>query len=86
MSEFGSIIPVLWQVEPWAPAEVQIIVNWLEIEIERNAAQRLPLLAEIKGHRNREVHDYIWQWYVERRDEELTELLYGNMPFYSEGR
>ncbi len=80
-----GIIPCIWTVDPWQAVEVEIIINWLDIEIEKHAETRLPLLAQIQGHRNREVRSYIkenihdWQ--------EIVRLaLYGNMPDYEEGR
>ena len=78
-----GIIPAIWTVDTWQAVEVEIIINWLDIEIEKHAELRLPALAEIKGHRNREVRSYIkeniHQW------QEIARLaLYGNMPDYEE--
>ena len=56
--ELRGIIPAIWQVEPWHPAEICIIVDWLQTEIEQHAEQRLPVLAELAGWRNREVHEF----------------------------
>lgn len=83
--EFGGILPVIWQIDHWwQPAEVQIIVNWLDIEIEKNVELRLPVTAELIGWRNREVRDYIKWCFEDHWYEELAMKLYGNMPLYGE--
>jgi hypothetical protein len=60
-----------------------IIVNWLQLEIEDRAWLRLPVLEQIKGHRNREVHDFVHGFYHDKLDE-LALAMYG-AP-YKEGR
>lgn len=66
MAELRGIFPVTWKVTPnpiWFYQE--LIYNWLDIEIDMQAEQKMPELKKVEGWRNREVydfikHDYIW--------------------------
>jgi hypothetical protein len=78
-----GIIPAIWQVDSWTVEQVEVIINWLEIEIEKHAELRLPVLAQIRGHRNREVHEYIKE-NLGNYQEIARLALYGNMPDYQE--
>ena|SRR5947209_4461649 len=43
----------------------QIIVNWLDTELEPDAPRRMPILNELRSWRNREVYYFIadgWDW------------------------
>lgn len=86
MTELRGIVPVPWQIPPWIAVEVQVFTEWLEVEIEAHAEQRLPMLANISGWRNREVHEFVvsdeWREHYNRQ---VCEALYGNMPDYTEG-
>jgi hypothetical protein len=57
---FRSLIPLRW-LAPLNPLKYDLVViwNWLDVEIDARAEQRLPILKEIAGHRNRDVHNYI---------------------------
>lgn len=74
---------VPWQVAPWHAVQIEVFINWLETEIEERAEDRLPLLKEIQGHRNREVYHFV-QDNMERYSERAAHDLYGNMPKYFE--
>ena len=61
MAELRGIFPVTWVVQPnpiWFYQEV--LFNWLDIEIDAHAEEKMPMLRELKGWRNREVHEYVW--------------------------
>ena len=55
-----SLIPLRW-LAPLNPLKYDLVIfwNWLDVEIDARAEQGLPILQEIVGHRNREVHNYI---------------------------
>jgi hypothetical protein len=59
-STLGSLVPLRYilQLNPLKYDQI-IVFDWLEVEIEPAAETRLPLLAELHGHRNREVYEYI---------------------------
>lgn len=54
-----------------------IHVDWLEQEIETHAEWRLPILQQIVGHRNREVHDYVTMMMDTVWDKRICLELYG---------
>jgi len=83
MGELRGILPRIWHVEAWQSIQIEVFVEWLDAEIEQRAEDRLPILSELKGHRNREVYRFV----QDNRDRYwglAAEHLYGNMPFYSE--
>ena len=55
-----SLIP-LRSLAPLNPLKYDLVIiwNWLDVEIDATAEQELPILKEIVGHRNRNVHNYI---------------------------
>ena len=63
--EFSGWLPVKY-VPKQRPAkyEQQVIVNWLEMEVDPSAPMRMPVLTNLSGWRNREVyyfvHGYDW--------------------------
>ena len=61
----GSWFPVLYQLPPRERGyEQEIIVNWLQVEVDEDMPKRLPILDRLRGWRNREVYYYIqgWDW------------------------
>ena len=58
--EFSGWFPVKY-VPKQRPAkyEQQVLVNWLEMELDASAPKRMPVLYDLKGWRNREVFYYI---------------------------
>jgi hypothetical protein len=55
-----SLIPLRW-LAPLNPLKYDLVIiwNWLDVEIDARAEQELPILKEIVGHRNRDVHNYV---------------------------
>jgi len=90
MAEFGGIrgiVPGRWIMEPTCPwAEIQIIVNWINIEVDHDVEKRLPILAQIHGHRRREVIAWYNDEWQERHDRLIAKVLYENMPQYVESQ
>ena len=72
----GGMLPRRWSWEPpeWFVSE--IILNWLEIEIDVHAYISMPILIQIHGYRRREIVHYFDDT-KNRRDFELTHLVYG---------
>jgi len=77
-----SLIPLRW-LAPLNPLKYDLVIfwNWLDVEIDARAEQRLPILQQIVGHRNREVHNYVKatndQWalrYLGMESRQLLEL------------
>lgn len=60
MSLSRSIFPTPYLATlPPVKYDQQIVVNWLDVEIEDHAERWLPMLETLSGHRNREVHSYV---------------------------
>jgi hypothetical protein len=57
---YRSLIPLRW-LTPLNPLKYDLVIiwNWLDVEVDAKAQQRAPILEEIVGHRNRDVHNYI---------------------------
>src|SRR5262249_20438057 len=57
---YRSLIPLRW-LAPLNPLkyDLVIILNWLDVEIDARAEQKLPLLERIVGHRNHDVYNYV---------------------------
>jgi hypothetical protein len=55
-----SLIPLRW-LAPLNPLKYDLVIiwNWLEVEVDARVEQELPILKEIVGHRNRDVHNYL---------------------------
>ena len=55
-----SLIPLRW-LAPLNPLKYDLVIiwNWLDVEIDVRVEQDFPILKEIVGHRNRDVHNYI---------------------------
>jgi hypothetical protein len=75
--DFSTLFPNThwWEFEPpWFVQEV--IVNWLDIEVDNLAEERMPILKEMVGFRNREVHGYVHDFLQSKLDD-LAIQMYG---------
>jgi hypothetical protein len=56
----SDIFPT-WYQAPIPPKKFDqfVLVNWLDVEIDNRAMQRMPILYHISGHRNREVFAFL---------------------------
>lgn len=60
MNHLGSLLPVKWLPPPReAKYDQQIIVNWLQLEVDPLATSKMPVLNILSGWRNIEVYYYI---------------------------
>jgi hypothetical protein len=58
--DYSNIFPTRYVPASKATKYEQlVIVNWLKQEIDNTAAERMPVLKKLKGHRNREVFFFI---------------------------
>jgi hypothetical protein len=56
----GGLLPARWAVPVWRPAGEQLIlINWLYTEIDPRGEERWPILRELRGWRNIEVHEIV---------------------------
>ena len=55
----------------------EIIVDWLDLEVDQQIEERLPILRKIYGHQRREVIDWL-DMMKDRRDIEITHSIYGD--------
>ena len=56
----GGLIPARWIAPVWRPAGEQLVlINWLYTEIDPWGAERWPILQELRGWRNIEVHQIV---------------------------
>ena len=55
----------------------EIIVDWLDLEVDQHVEERLPSLRKICGHHRREVIDWL-DVMKDRRDTEITRSIYGD--------
>jgi hypothetical protein len=62
-----------WDVEPpWFIQEV--LVNWLDVEVDQMAEQKMPILQQMAGFRNREVHHYVHAFVMDRMARVAAEM------------
>jgi len=54
----------------------EIVVDWLDLEVDQNIEERLPILRKIYGHQRREVIDWL-DMMKDRRDTEIARSIYG---------
>lgn len=60
MDELRGIVPMRFVPEASPPKYDQVIVvSWLEVEVDDTAAERMPILRALRGHRNREVFGFV---------------------------
>jgi hypothetical protein len=66
IDSFARLFPTWHRLAPRERNyQQQIIVNWLDLEIEPDAPSRMPVLNELERWRNREVYYFIadgWDW------------------------
>ena len=66
IDSFARLFPTWYKLPPHERAyEQQVIVNWLDMEVEPDAPRRMPVLNELRSWRNREVYYFIadgWDW------------------------
>ena len=57
---FRSLVPVYYRarIEPQT-CQQEIILNWLDQELDPTAPDRMPILNDLSGWRNREVYYYV---------------------------
>jgi len=55
----GIIPQAYWMHLDPCWAVTNIVVNWLDIEVDAHVEERLPALKQMHGFRNLEVHDYV---------------------------
>jgi len=56
----GGLIPAQWVAPIWRPAGEQLIlINWLYTEIDPRGEEHWPVLQELRGWRNIEVHEIV---------------------------
>jgi hypothetical protein len=73
----SGLLPRRWHWEPINGFCSEIIVDWLDLEVDHQIEERLPALRKIYGHQRREVIDWL-DMMKDRRDIEITRLLYGD--------
>ncbi len=74
---FLKIIPVTYVVRPNEISVIaEIIINWLDLEVDQHIEEKLPFLRFIGGFRNREVYNYVHTDY-HRMLNDLTVSMYG---------
>src|ERR1700750_2691811 len=56
----GGLLPARWAAPVWRPAGEQLVlINWLYTEIDPRGEERWPILRELRGWRNVEVHEIV---------------------------
>jgi hypothetical protein len=56
----GGLIPARWVAPVWRPAGEQLIlINWLYTETDPGGEEHWPILRELRGWRNIEVHEIV---------------------------
>ena len=79
MAELRQLFPYTFNQPPtwFFGSHWLIVVDWLEREIEDGAEERLPILRQIVGHRNHEVHDYVTTYMDTVGNERICREMYG---------
>ena len=55
-----ALLPTQYQARVWERSyQQEVVVNWLEIEVDADAPKRMPVLYDLKGWRNIEVYCYV---------------------------
>ena len=66
IDSFAQLFPTWYNLPPRERVyQQQIILNWLDMEVEPDAPRRMPILNELRSWRNREVYYFIadgWDW------------------------
>jgi hypothetical protein len=57
---FNKLFPSWWRApSKEVKIEQQILLDWLQREVDQHRIATMPTLIVLRGWRNREVHDYI---------------------------
>ena len=62
MSDWGftKLFPTWWKAPPKeVKQEQQILLDWLQREVDQHKIATMPVLIDLSGWRNREVYQYI---------------------------
>src|SRR5215470_20002380 len=73
----SGLLPRRWHWEPLNGFYSEIVVDWLDFEVDQYVEERLPILRKIYGHQRREVIDWL-DMMKDRRDIEITHSIYGD--------
>ena len=71
----SGLLPRRWHWEPMNGFYSEIIVDWLDLEVDQHIEERLPTLRKIYGHQRREVIDWL-DMMKDRRDAEIMRSIY----------
>ena len=71
----SGLLPRRWHWEPMNGFYSEIIVDWLDLEVDQQIEERLPTLRKIYGHQRREVIDWL-DMMKDRRDAEIMRSIY----------
>ena len=71
----SGLLPRRWHWEPMNGFYSEIIVDWLDLEVDQHIEERLPTLHKIYGQQRREVIDWL-DMTKDRRDAEITRSIY----------
>jgi hypothetical protein len=74
----SGLLPRRWHWESMNGFYSEIIVDWLDLEVDQHIEERLPILRKIYGHQRREVIDWL-DMMKYRRDFEITYSIYGDL-------
>lgn len=99
IGSFARLFPTWYQLPPRERVyQQEIIVNWLDMEVEPDAPGRMPILNELRSCRNREVYYFIaegWDWtkslfqtgqYFPRKEDAPERFRAGRKPLLSRVR
>jgi hypothetical protein len=73
----SGLLPRRWHWEPMNGFYSEIVVDWLDLEVDQHIEERVPILRKIYGHQRREVIDWL-DMMKHRRDTEITRSIYGD--------
>jgi len=71
----SGLLPRRWHWEPLNGCYSEIVVDWLDLEVDQHIEERLPTLHKIYGHQRREVIDWL-DMMKDRRDAEIMRSIY----------
>ena len=73
----SGLLPRRWHWEPLNGFYSEIVVDWLDLQVDLRIGERLPILRKICGHQRRELIDWL-DMMKDRRDIEITHSIYGD--------
>jgi len=71
----SGLLPRRWHWEPLNGFYSEIVVDWLDLQVDLRIGERLPILRKICGHQRRELIDWL-DMMKDRRDIEITHSIY----------